>query len=52
MRVLTLQSPSEKKPEALALKSHPQIQAEQNELGFANQQVVINRAPYYPAVER
>jgi outer membrane protein len=36
--------------QALAVKSHPQIQAAQNELGFANQQIVINRAPYYPDV--
>jgi outer membrane protein len=36
--------------QALAVKSHPQIQAAQNEVGFANQQIVINRAPYYPDV--
>jgi len=36
--------------EALAVKNHPQIQAAQNEAEFANQQIVINRAPYYPAV--
>jgi outer membrane protein len=36
--------------QALAVKSHPQIQAAQNELGFANQQIVINRAPFYPDV--
>src|SRR5579872_2567191 len=36
--------------QALALKNHPQIQAAQNEVGFANQQIVINRAPYYPAL--
>jgi outer membrane protein len=36
--------------EALAIKNHPQIQAAQNEVGFANQQIVINRAPYYPAL--
>lgn len=35
---------------ALALKNHPQIQAAQNEVAFANQQIVINRSPYYPAV--
>ena len=35
---------------ALAVKNHPQIQAAQNEVGFANQQIVINRAPYYPTV--
>src|SRR5579862_4973800 len=36
--------------QALAVKNHPQIQAAQNEVGFANQQIVINRAPYYPEV--
>jgi outer membrane protein len=36
--------------QALAVKNHPQIQAAQNEVGFANQQVVINRAPYYPGI--
>jgi outer membrane protein len=36
--------------EAIAIKNHPQIQAAQNELNFAKQQVVVNRAPYYPNV--
>ena len=36
--------------EALAVKNHPQIQAAQNEVNFANQQIVINRSPYYPDV--
>jgi len=36
--------------EAIAIKNHPQIQAAQNEVGFAQQQIVISRAPYYPAV--
>ena len=36
--------------EALALKNHPQIQAAQDEVGFANQQIVISRAQYYPFV--
>jgi outer membrane protein len=36
--------------QALALKNHPQIQAAQNEVGFANEQIIINRAPYYPSV--
>ena len=36
--------------EALALKNHPQIQAAENEVAYANQQIVIDRAPYYPAV--
>jgi outer membrane protein len=43
--MLTLQE-----AEALAIKNHPQIQAAQNEINFANQQVVINRAPYFPTV--
>jgi len=34
--------------EALAVQNHPQIQAAQEEVAFANQQIVINRAPYYP----
>jgi len=36
--------------QALAVKNHPQIQAAQYEVGFANQQILINRAPYYPAL--
>ncbi len=36
--------------EALAVQNHPQIQAAQEEVVFANQQIVINRAPYYPLV--
>ena len=36
--------------EALAVKNHPQIQAAAEEVEFANQQVIINRAPYYPIV--
>ncbi len=43
--MLTLQQ-----AEALAIKNHPQIQAAQNEVNFANQQIVINRAAYYPGV--
>ena len=34
--------------EALAIQNHPQIAAAQNEVNFANQQVVVNRAAYYP----
>jgi outer membrane protein len=34
----------------MAIKNHPQIQAAQHEVNFAQQQVVISRAPYYPAV--
>src|SRR5215469_2177512 len=36
--------------EQLAIKNHPQIQAAQDEVNFAAEQVVINRAPYYPLV--
>ena len=36
--------------EAIAIANHPQIQAAQNELNFAQQQVVINRSPYYPSI--
>jgi outer membrane protein len=43
--LLTLQQ-----AEALAVKNHPQIQAAQNEVNYANQQIVINRAAYYPGV--
>src|SRR6202161_1100283 len=43
--MLTLQQ-----AEAMAVKNHPQIQAAQNEVNFANQQIVVNRAPYYPGV--
>jgi outer membrane protein len=43
--ILTLQQ-----AEAMAIKNHPQIQAAQHEVNFANQQIVINRAPYYPGI--
>jgi outer membrane protein len=36
--------------EAMAVKNQPQIQAAQNEVNFANQQIVINRAPYFPGI--
>lgn len=36
--------------EALAIQNHPQIQAAQNEVNYANQQVVVNRSGYYPNV--
>lgn len=36
--------------EALAIKNHPQIQAAQNELNYANQQIVISRSAYFPDV--
>jgi len=37
--------------EALALKNHPQILAAENELGYANQQIVETRSAYYPMVD-
>jgi outer membrane protein len=43
--MLTLQQ-----AEAMALNNHPQIQAAQNEINYANQQIVINRSAYYPDV--
>src|SRR5262249_17883580 len=36
--------------EAIAIQNHPQIQAAQNEVNYANQQIVENRAAYYPNV--
>lgn len=36
--------------EAIAIQNHPQIQAAQNEINFANQQIVVNRSSYYPLV--
>lgn len=39
-----------KEAEALAIKNHPQILAAENELGYANQQVVETRSAYYPAL--
>jgi outer membrane protein len=35
---------------AIAIKNHPQIQGAQNEASFAQQQITINRAAYYPTV--
>jgi outer membrane protein len=43
--MLTLQQAEE-----MAVKNHPQVQAAQNEVNYANQQIVINRAAYYPDV--
>jgi outer membrane protein len=45
MPMLTLQQ-----AEDMAVKNHPQIQAAQNEVNYANQQIVINRSAYYPNV--
>ncbi len=36
--------------EAMALQNHPQIQAAQNEAAFSNQQIVEQRAAYFPTV--
>ena len=36
--------------EALAIQNHPQIQAAQNEVNYANQQIIVNRSAYYPNV--
>ncbi len=36
--------------EALAIRNHPQIQAAQNEVNYANQQIIVNRAAYYPNI--
>ncbi len=35
---------------AIAVKNHPQIQGAQNEANFAHEQIVINRAAYYPTL--
>jgi outer membrane protein len=34
----------------LAIRNHPQIQAAQNEVNYANQQIVVNRSGYYPTI--
>jgi outer membrane protein len=36
--------------EALAVQNHPQVRAAQNEVNYSNQQIVVNRAAYYPDV--
>ena len=43
--MLTLQQ-----AEAMALQNHPQIQAAQNEAAFSTQQIVEQRAAYYPTL--
>jgi outer membrane protein len=35
---------------ALAIQNHPQIQAAQHEINYANQQILVNRSVYYPNV--
>src|SRR5579859_8003630 len=42
---LTLQQAEE-----MALRNHPQVQAAQNEVNYANQQIVETRSAYFPAV--
>jgi outer membrane protein len=34
----------------IAVKNHPQIQGAQNEANFAHQQIIVNRAAYYPTL--
>jgi outer membrane protein len=34
--------------EAMAIQNHPQVLGAQNEINFANQQIVENRSAYYP----
>ncbi len=41
--VLTL-----KQAEEIALRNHPQVKAAQNEVNYANQQIIEKRAAYYP----
>ena len=51
--ILSAQTPQRltlQEAESAAVQNHPQIQAAQEEAAFANQQIVINRAPYYPIV--
>src|SRR5579862_9674018 len=36
--------------QAMAVKNHPQVQAAQNEVNFAQEQITIRRAPYFPLV--
>jgi len=36
--------------EAMAIRNHPQIAAAQNEINFANQQIIARRAAYYPTI--
>ncbi len=43
--MLTLQQ-----AEQMALQNHPQIQAAQHEAAYSSQQIVINRAAYYPQI--
>lgn len=45
LSTLTLQQ-----AEAMALQNHPQVQAAQNEVNYANQQIIERRSAYYPTV--
>jgi outer membrane protein len=36
--------------QAMALQNHPRIAAAQNEVNYANQQITVNRAGYYPDI--
>jgi outer membrane protein len=36
--------------EAMAIQNHPQVQAAQNEVNYANQQIVESRSAFYPEV--
>jgi outer membrane protein len=40
-----------KDAEALALKNHPQILAAENQVSYANEQIVETRSVYYPTVD-
>src|ERR1700733_12916184 len=44
--VLTLQQAEE-----MAVKDQPHVQAAQNEVNYANEQIVVNRSAYYPGVK-
>jgi len=35
---------------AIAVRNHPQIQAAQNEVSYAQQQITVNRSEYYPTI--
>jgi len=52
-QIATAQAPAKltiREAEAMALQNHPQIQAAQNEVNYSNQQIIENRAAYYPNV--
>jgi len=51
--VVTAQTPPKltlQEAVAIAVKNHPQIQGAQYEANFAHEQITINRAAYYPAL--